>query len=155
MKAGELAERARSLSCEGERRMTKKTYKVFVYGTLLVGETNHHVAAPYLLNVQPGKVNGRLYDVGAYPALIASEEGEVAGEWLTVTEEGLRDMDALEGYKEGRDNNEYERVWIQDCEQEIEGYVYVYAKEKAAHLPLIESGSWREHRKRKHHLQHP
>ncbi len=42
---------------------------VFVYGTLLVGESNHYVAEPFLLSVQPGAVRGRLYDVGHYPAL--------------------------------------------------------------------------------------
>ncbi|MBB5322961.1 gamma-glutamylcyclotransferase (GGCT)/AIG2-like uncharacterized protein YtfP [Anoxybacillus tepidamans] len=129
--------------------MSERTYRVFVYGTLLVGEANHHIAAPYLQKVQPGKVKGQLYDVGAYPALVISEEGEVVGEWLTVTEEGIKQMDMLEDYEEGRDNNEYERVWIKDCEQDIEGYVYVYTREKAAHLPLIESGSWRAHCKAK------
>ncbi|WP_027410529.1 gamma-glutamylcyclotransferase [Anoxybacteroides tepidamans] len=132
--------------------MNKKTYVVFVYGTLLVGEMNHHIAAPYLQNVRPGKVNGKLYDVGSYPALVVGEEGEVVGEWLTVTAEGLKQMDMLEDYEEGRCNNEYERIWIRDCEQDIEGYVYIYAKEKAMSLPLIESGSWRDYRKMKKSL---
>jgi len=124
---------------------------VFVYGTLLVGEANHHVAAPYLQHVQPGKVNGQLYDVGAYPALVLSGEGEVVGEWLTVTEEGIKQMDLLEDYEEGRSNNEYERVWVKDCKQDIEGYVYIYTPEKAAILPRIQSGSWREYRQAKTH----
>ncbi|BDG43271.1 gamma-glutamylcyclotransferase family protein [Saccharococcus caldoxylosilyticus] len=118
-------------------------YRVFVYGTLLVGEANHFVAAPYIRDIQPGKVKGRLYDVGAYPALVVEEEGEVIGEWFTVTEEGLQAMDELEEYEEGGRHNEYERVWIKDLEQPIEGYVYIYLKSKAAHLPLIPSGSWR------------
>jgi gamma-glutamylcyclotransferase (GGCT)/AIG2-like uncharacterized protein YtfP len=127
--------------------MSQQTYQVFVYGTLLVGEENHHIAAPYLQKVQPGKVKGRLYDVGEYPALVVSEDGNVIGEWLTITEEGLRQMDALEDYEEGGHDNEYERIWIKDSEQEIEGYVYVYTLDKVAHLPLIESGSWRDYRK--------
>ncbi|QXJ40645.1 hypothetical protein BV455_04022 [Parageobacillus caldoxylosilyticus] len=52
-------------------------------------------------------------------------------------------MDELEEYEEGGRHNEYERVWIKDLEQPIEGYVYIYLKSKAAHLPLIPSGSWR------------
>jgi gamma-glutamylcyclotransferase (GGCT)/AIG2-like uncharacterized protein YtfP len=92
-------------------------------------------------------VKGRLYDVGAYPALVIEEEGEVIGEWFTVTEEGLQAMDELEEYEEGSIHNEYERVWVKDIEQPIEGYVYVYPKSKAAHLPFIPSGSWR-HRHR-------
>lgn len=105
-------------------------FRVFVYGTLLVGEENHFVAAPYIRNIQPGKVKGRLYNVGAYPALVVEEEGEVIGEWFTVTEEGLQAMDELEEYEEGGQHNEYERVWIKDLEQPIEGYVYIYPKTK-------------------------
>ena len=118
-------------------------YRVFVYGTLLVGEQNHHIAAPYIRHIQPGKVKGRLYHVGMYPALVVEEEGEVIGEWFTVTEEGLKAMDEFEEYEEGGQNNEYERAWVKDIEQPIEGYVYIYPKDKVANLPVIPSGSWR------------
>ncbi|WP_445614213.1 gamma-glutamylcyclotransferase family protein [Geobacillus sp. YF-1] len=123
--------------------MAERRYRVFVYGTLLMGEDNHPIAAPYVRDVRPGKVKGRLYNVGLYPALVLGEEGEVEGEWLTVTEEGLKAMDELEDYGEGRDDNEYERVWVRDVCQPLEGYVYVYRPEKAVGLPLIPSGSWR------------
>ena len=123
-------------------------YQVFVYGTLLVGEANHHVVEPYLISCERGHVKGRLYDVGDYPALVLDEgEDEVAGEWLIVTEEGLRQMDLLEDFLEGRPNNEYERVWVKDSRRNIEGFVYVYSLEKAQHLPIIYSNSWREHRR--------
>lgn len=122
-------------------------YQVFVYGTLLVGESNHHVASPYLISVRSGHVKGYLYDVGAYPALVLDDEGnEIPGEWFTVTEEGLKQMDWLEDYEEGRADNEYERVLVKDCRQDMEGYVYVYSLEKAKHLPIIPSQSWRKHR---------
>jgi hypothetical protein len=48
-------------------------------------------------------------------------------------------MDELEGDEEGGRHNEYERVWVKDLEQPLEGY-YVYPKSKGAHLPLIPSG---------------
>lgn len=51
------------------------------------------------------------------------------------------------GFLEGRPNNEYERVWVKDSRQNIEGFVYVYSLEKAQHLPIIYSNSWREHRR--------
>ncbi|AWO76132.1 MULTISPECIES: gamma-glutamylcyclotransferase family protein [Geobacillus] len=127
--------------------MAEGRYRVFVYGTLLTGEENHEVVAPYVRAVCSGKVNGRLYNVGPYPALVLGEEGEVEGEWLTVTEEGLKAMDELEDYVEGRSNNEYERVWVRDACKPIEGYVYVYLPEKAAGFPLIPSGSWRRMKK--------
>lgn len=55
--------------------MAEGRYRVFVYGTLLTGEENHEVAAPYVRAACPGKVNGRLYNVGPYPALVLGEEG--------------------------------------------------------------------------------
>ncbi|MCA1029577.1 gamma-glutamylcyclotransferase [Bacillus timonensis] len=121
-----------------------KTHRVFVYGTLLVGERNHHVAQPHLIDVESGSVKGYLYNVGAYPALVLDEMGtEIVGEWITVTEEGLRHMDLLEDYVEGRGHNLYERVWVKDAGTENEGFVYVFEAMKASKLPLIEGGSWR------------
>ncbi|MBD0380030.1 gamma-glutamylcyclotransferase family protein [Paenibacillus sedimenti] len=127
---------------------------VFVYGTLLVGESNHQVAAPFVLSVQPGAVRGRLYDVGLYPALVLFEDGQndaqdhfVVGEWLEVTEEGLKAMDMLEDYYgPGAASNEYERVWVRDMNTSREGWVYIW--EETSGLKEIESGSWKEHRAR-------
>lgn len=118
---------------------------VFVYGTLLVGESNHHVAAPYLLAVEPGTVRGRMVDCGEYPALILDPEaGEVPGEWFTVSEEGLRHMDILEQYEGPGGCNEYERVRVRDAYRDREGWIYVWENERGC--PVIASGSWREHR---------
>lgn len=123
---------------------------VFVYGTLLVGEGNHHVAAQHVLSVQPGAVRGRLYDVGAYPALAlydereAFSEGTVVGEWLEVTEEGLKAMDILEDYYGPGGQNEYERVWVSDISGLREGWVYVW--KDVAGLKEITGGSWKKYR---------
>jgi gamma-glutamylcyclotransferase (GGCT)/AIG2-like uncharacterized protein YtfP len=118
---------------------------VFVYGTLLVGESNHRVAKPYLKDVQPGKVKGRLYSVGAFPALVLDEDKgrEIEGEWFTVAEEGLAAMDWLEGYRGPGMANFYDRVWVKDMENNREGWVYVWNDSKGR--PEIECGSWRRH----------
>ncbi len=71
-----------------------------------------------------------IYDVGAYPALVIEEEGEVIGEWFTVTKEGLQAMDELEEYEEGSQYNEYERVWVKDIEQPIKGSCMCIRKAK-------------------------
>ncbi|MDD9266348.1 gamma-glutamylcyclotransferase [Paenibacillus sp. GCM10023248] len=123
---------------------------VFVYGTLLVGESNHAVAAPYVKSVQPGTVYGRLFDVGAYPALVLAEASEgrrVTGEWLEVTEEGLRAMDALEDYYGPGEDNEYDRVWVRDADGVREGWVYTYAQ--AEGLQVIDGSSWKVYNARK------
>ena len=122
----------------------ESVHTVFVYGTLLVGEANHHVAKPNLLNVETGSVRGFLYNVGSYPALVLNEHGmEVVGEWFTVTTEGLAKMDLLEGFSEGRSDNLYERIIVQDSDKSKKGYVYVFDKQKTEFLPLIKTGSWR------------
>ncbi|MBP1962458.1 gamma-glutamylcyclotransferase family protein [Paenibacillus aceris] len=119
---------------------------VFVYGTLLVGESNHSVAAPYVQSVQPGAIFGRLFDVGPYPALLLTEENRdwhVVGEWLEVNEEGLQAMDVLEGYHGPGGSNEYDRVWIRDVSGLREGWVYIYPTVEG--LKVINGSSWKEY----------
>jgi gamma-glutamylcyclotransferase (GGCT)/AIG2-like uncharacterized protein YtfP len=116
---------------------------VFVYGTLLTGEPNHRVAVPHLLSVRPGRVRGRLYDVGVFPALVLDPEGhEIEGEWFEVTLEGLHAMDRLEGYRGAGRENFYERVWVWDTREERCGWVYVWPDSRG--YPEIPVGSWRE-----------
>ncbi|WP_018130093.1 gamma-glutamylcyclotransferase family protein [Effusibacillus pohliae] len=118
---------------------------VFVYGTFLTGEVNHRVAAPYIRGVPPGCVRGRLYDVGVFPALVLDDEGrEIQGEWFDVTEEGLKAMDRLEGYRGPGRKNLYERVWAQDISNGRSGWVYVWTDSRGC--PEIPGGSWREYR---------
>ncbi|WP_281885092.1 gamma-glutamylcyclotransferase [Paenibacillus sp. YYML68] len=120
---------------------------VFVYGTLLTGESNHHVVASYVRSVRPGVVHGSLYDVGAYPALVQEHSASgrmVEGEWLLVEDAGLIAMDELEEYYGPGQSNDYERVWIRDAADEsLEGWVYVWASSRGC--PLIDKRSWREH----------
>ncbi|UJF34443.1 gamma-glutamylcyclotransferase family protein [Paenibacillus hexagrammi] len=117
---------------------------VFVYGTLLEGESNHHIAAPYVRSIQEGAIRGRLFDTGPYPALsIEKQDRIVEGQWLEVTEEGLQAMDELEDYKGPGEDNEYERVWIQDISGDREGWVYSW--EDVSGLREILSGSWRKY----------
>lgn len=121
-------------------------YQVFVYGTLLVGESNHHVAKPYIQHVEEGTIKGHLFNVGAgYPAVVLDQDGvDIKGEWFTVNKVGLERMDWLEGYQENSSNNYYDRVWVKDCYKDREGFVYVFTKGQAQNLQPITSGSWRE-----------
>ncbi|SDN28509.1 Uncharacterized conserved protein YtfP, gamma-glutamylcyclotransferase (GGCT)/AIG2-like family [Paenibacillus sp. yr247] len=115
---------------------------VFVYGTLLVGECNHSVAAPFLRSVQPGRIVGRLFDVGPYPALALTDgDHQVVGEWLEVTEEGLQAMDVLEGYHGPGASNEYDRVWVSDVSGLREGWVYIWSNING--LKEINGSSWK------------
>ncbi|MEF3303569.1 gamma-glutamylcyclotransferase family protein [Paenibacillus sp. GYB003] len=123
--------------------------RVFVYGTLMTGEANHGVAAPYVRSAEPGAVRGTLVDAGAYPALVLGKPGGgaagtvVRGEWLTVGEDGLPAMDALEDYfGPGDERNDYERVRVTDIDGVRSGWAYVWRDARGC--PAIRSGSWRE-----------
>lgn len=118
---------------------------VFVYGTLLTGESNHHVVAAYVAAVAPGEVRGAMVDSGnGYPAVVLDPAGSVIpGEWLTVDEEGLRRMDRLEQYRGPGGDNDYERVPVSDASSGRRGWIYVWTDSRGC-LP-IESGSWRQY----------
>ncbi|WP_461201235.1 gamma-glutamylcyclotransferase family protein [Anoxybacillus sp. TBDG-1] len=124
-----------------------KSFQVFVYGTLLQGEPNHHVVAPYVAHIEKGAVCGWLHSVhDLYPALVLDPSAPpVDGEWLTVSEKGLRAMDRLEGYYGEGKHNDYERVFVTDVNGKTVGFVYVYPSERAKHLPRIGT-SWRAYR---------
>ena len=72
-------------------------HKVFVYGTLLTGECNAHRAG--CARRQKAWALGTIYDTGwRFPAFTKNGRTRVAGEVLTVDDDGFRSMDALEGY---------------------------------------------------------
>lgn len=121
---------------------------VFVYGTLLTGEVNHHIAAPYLRHVEPGAVCGRLYDFGPYPGLVLEGEERIEGEWFQLDDEALVHLDALEEYYGPGQSNDYERVWVRDAlRPEREGWIYVWNDSRGC-VPIRE-GSWRVYVKKK------
>lgn len=119
---------------------------VFVYGTLLPGESNHRVVAPYLTGEpSPGAVRGRLYDAGEYPGLVPDDTAPpVEGVWLLVNRAGLAAMDRLEEYYGPGGDNAYERIRIRDMDGDREGWAYVWMDGRG--YPLIHGGSWRRHR---------
>jgi gamma-glutamylcyclotransferase (GGCT)/AIG2-like uncharacterized protein YtfP len=129
----------------------KRSVRVFVYGTLLPGESNHAVAARWMLDARPGAVCGRLVDCGAWPALVrgggAASEGRVRGMWLTVRPEALADLDALEDFAGPESPNDYERIWVRDASgQPLEGWVYVWPDARG--LPFMDVDYWPDRRKK-------
>jgi len=112
---------------------------VFVYGTLREGG-----GAEGLLRgcarVGAGAVRGRLYDLGAYPALVlAAGEGAVRGEVWGCPAAVLPRLDAYEGVAEGL----FRRVRTEAGGVECWVYVAGPALEPAlAPENLIGSGDW-------------
>ena len=116
-------------SYEDEIRAVNRYFrqrKVFVYGTLMSGEPNHH----YLENADfLGKavIEGYdMYNVGWYPAIV-SGEGLTVGELYEVPLDDMPAIDMLEG--EGT-------LYLKKCESLTDGegnktlaFVYVYLEE--------------------------
>lgn len=73
---------------------------VFVYGTLRRGEANdinrRHPAPRW---VGEARIQGRMFDLGAYPGVLLGGPQWVQGEVYAVTPELEADLDALEGVR--------------------------------------------------------
>jgi len=111
-------------------------HRVFVYGTLLRGEVNHHLlAGAEFLGPHRTDACFTLYDLGAYPGLSRRGSTAVAGEVFRVDDAGMRQLDRLEDYPRLYDRllipSPYGRAWI-----------YVY-RGRLQDRPVIPSGDWR------------
>lgn len=126
--------------------MQERLTTVFIYGSLLPGHSNHHVAADYIRSTRSGVIRGRLVDYGPYPALHRDEETRernlvVRGLWVEVNEFGLKRMDDLEQFIGIEEENDYDRVWVQDVDSsETSGWVYVWDSPRGC--PAIEEPYW-------------
>jgi gamma-glutamylcyclotransferase (GGCT)/AIG2-like uncharacterized protein YtfP len=71
---------------------------LFVYGTLMRGFPLHALLEGRAAYVGPGRVQGRLFDLGRYPAAVPDRDGVIAGEVYRVADPALwRALDSAEG----------------------------------------------------------
>jgi gamma-glutamylcyclotransferase (GGCT)/AIG2-like uncharacterized protein YtfP len=109
--------------------------KVFVYGTLLDGESNHQWLqdSPKIGDTIISKF--QMHDMGAFPALVENETSlsKIVGEVYEITDEVLKMLDRLEGFP-----GFYDRKLITT---EF-GDAWVYYNNKSKNRPVIESGDW-------------
>ena len=105
---------------------------LFVYGTLR-GDAGHRASellARRARKVGPGRVRGRLYDLGAYPAAVPSPDpahrvrGLVYRVEAALREVLLADLDRYEGAAYRR---QVARVVLEDGES-VQAWVYFYAR---------------------------
>ena len=120
----------------------------FFYGTLRKGDCRYRVMKELdILSERYGKVRGRLHNCGTYPAITldAPQKAVVYGDVVRLGNlgEAFRRLDAIEGYRPGRNGNLYNRclvpVRLDDRSVRI-AWIYEYARP----LPetVIVSGDW-------------
>ena len=117
---------------------TTHSIRVFVYGTLRVGEPYHHLmhACEYL-GQRTTLPQYELVNIGRYPGLIQNGTTRVVGDLFLVSSETLQKLDEYEGYPE-----DYSRESI-DLEgaETATAYIYRLSIEKC---PKIASGDWKK-----------
>jgi gamma-glutamylcyclotransferase (GGCT)/AIG2-like uncharacterized protein YtfP len=113
------------------------TTTIFVYGSLKRGESNHRLLArARFLGRAHTAPFFELYDLGAFPAMVAGGFTSVAGELYEVDEETLAAIDRLEGHP-----TLYRRTPTPLAEGGVaDAYMLARPWKDAQHLT---SGSWR------------
>jgi len=111
-------------------------HRVFVYGTLLRGEVNHHrLAGAELLGACRTEPCFTLFCLGAYPGVVRGRRTSEAGEVYRVGAKGMALLDRLEDYPRLYDRilipSPFGRAWIYVYRGPLDG------------RPVIGSGDWR------------
>jgi gamma-glutamylcyclotransferase (GGCT)/AIG2-like uncharacterized protein YtfP len=125
---------------------------LFVYGTLLRGESNHHVLDGATLLYTGGMLQAKMYDTGkGYPAIELSMGSTIVGDIYEIPDHMWLYLDDLEGYTDNPTTDLYSRefVKIQTLDGFIEAVVYTVCDESMK-LYEIPSGDWTSYRQSKH-----
>jgi gamma-glutamylcyclotransferase (GGCT)/AIG2-like uncharacterized protein YtfP len=129
--------------------------KLFVYGTLRNGRINSSLPqiAPYLKSKAKGFVNGRLFDVGEFPAAKPSNlsSKKVYGDLVEITPHKINDvLRALDNYEEIDISNPEKSLFKRDVVDvttnngnKIKAWIYWYNK-NVQELNEIKDGIYRK-----------
>ena len=129
----------------GESGVAEDT--LFVYGTLLRGESRHRFLGDYRSMV-PAAARGTLYDCGDYPAMRLGADGVVYGELVRLRDvEVLRTLDEVEGFRGFGDPTSWFRRTLTEArlpDGRIRvAWVYVGMTALDGSRSRIVSGDWR------------
>jgi len=117
---------------------TQRRTTVFVYGTLLRGESNHGLLIrSHLVGTACTQAHYELIDLGGYPAMIPGGDVPVRGEVWEVDGATLTRLDELEGHP-----GYYRRQELRLDDGRLV-QAYLLPREQARGCPRIESGDWR------------
>ncbi len=110
---------------------------LFVYGTLMRGQTNAHLLnGAHFIGPAKTKPGYRLHDMGWYPAMVLGGSGIVSGELYQVSKADLIHLDRYEGCPEL-----YERGLVSLADGTSSGS-YLLRPDRLGNAPPISSGEW-------------
>lgn len=111
-------------------------HKVFVYGTLKRGHSNHLLLSTSNF-VKESVTKGEMRSLGGFPAIHLNSNRTIHGEIYEVDDTVLERLDRLEGVPYFYQRNKVETP---------DGPVWVYTIDEAEirDLPLIKDGIWRD-----------
>jgi gamma-glutamylcyclotransferase (GGCT)/AIG2-like uncharacterized protein YtfP len=128
--------------------------QVFFYGTLRTGfnRTTRAGIDSLLKFTGRGWINGKLFDLGIYPAAVPATDARVRGEVFEITDppQVLAALDRIEGHRPAEpERSLYNRVRVSatlDDGRTEEVWVYFY-NAPLGRAPRITSGDYVEHLK--------
>ena len=110
------------------------------------GYGNHRLIRSYLKDIKAATTQGKLFDLGAFPALKEGED-QVKGELIIIDKahqkEALESMDILEGHP---DFYRREMVKVKEINsgKNHQAWTYIYNSEINDRSKLIPNGNWKE-----------
>ncbi len=110
---------------------------LFVYGTLRMGQPNHgRIGTARYLGRRRTRPGFELFDLGEYPAMVASAGGSVAGELYQVSEALLAELDVFE------DHPHFFRRGAIELHDGTRAQAYLVPAERLAERRRIDGGDW-------------
>lgn len=111
---------------------------VFVYGTLMAGESNHHfMHGATLLGPASTLPAYTLFNFGPYPGMVPVGSHAIHGELYTISDAMLPALDHLEGHPDF-----YRRHTIVLADG-VQAIAYLLRPDQVVGLPEIPTGDWR------------
>jgi len=131
-------------------KMEENRTLIAVYGSLRKGLSNHPiiVSALYVGDFTSDPVF-KMYDLGAYPAITHGGNSSIEFEVYAVNAKELGEVNSLEGFHEGREDNYYDRAIIKSPYGKAYYFFFSESGKLSHNLDNagleVESGNWKDY----------